>query len=271
MMLRPRNGVDQQLLLEHLQIEPEPRTLSFEQDALGNWIGVARFEGGARVLSFVSEVQVARLPVDRPVEAMEWGPGLPSAPAVDDEVAHWARGFLPRARAAPCLEVIAAMTRVIHMGFRYRRRLEHGVQRPAETLALRSGACRDFAALMVAGARALGLQARFASGYVHTSDAANGQRRAGGGHTHAWASVCIPGGGWTDFDPTSGGVGSEGLIRVAVTDEPDQAVPIHGTYFGGAADFLGMDVEVSVEATPSSLAPIAREPESIPRVAWNTA
>jgi len=270
MMLRPRDGVDQRLLLEHLLIEPEPRTLSFEQDALGNWIGVARFEGDARVLSFVSEVEVARLPVDPPVETLECVTPA-SAPLADDEVARWARGFLPRAAAAPSLEVIATMSRVIHMGFRYSRRLEHGVQPPAETLALRSGACRDFAALMVAGARALGLQARFVSGYVHTPDVTSGQRRAGGGHTHAWASVRIPGGGWTDFDPTSGGVGSDGLIRVAVTDEPDQAIPVHGTYFGGAGDFLGMDVEVVVEAAPSSLAAIAREPESIPRVAWNTA
>ncbi len=69
---------------------------------------------------------------------------------------------------------------------------------------------------------------------------------AGGGHTHAWACVYLPACGWVEFDPTNGLVGASALIRVAVTRDPRQAVPLHGTWDGFAADFLGMDVEVDV-------------------------
>ncbi len=102
--------------------------------------------------------------------------------------------------------------------------------------------------MLVEAARALGLEARFASGYVHTPALAGRPRRAGGGHTHAWAYVRTPDHGWIDVDPTAGTVGSEGLVRIAVADQPTDAIPIQGVYFGDAAHYLGMDVKVEVRA-----------------------
>ena len=126
--------------------------------------------------------------------------------------------------------------------------------------------------LMVAGARSLGLAARFVSGYVHCPDPGAGTRRKGGGHTHAWAQVLVPQEGWVDFDPTSGGIGSDGLIRVAVTEDPSEALPIHGVYYGAGADYLGMDVEVDVEAwADRSICTSVPEPWARPDVALNTA
>ncbi len=68
----------------------------------------------------------------------------------------------------------------------------------------------------------------------------------------------MPGHGWMDFDPTNGAVGAEGLVRVAVVDDPAEAIPLHGAYFGSSADALGMDVEVDVRMA---------EPEALERVA----
>ncbi len=70
--------------------------------------------------------------------------------------------------------------------------------------------------LLVAAGRALGLRARFVSGYVHCGFGAPDERHPGTGHTHAWASIHTPERGWMDFDPTSGAVGADGMIRVAV-------------------------------------------------------
>ena len=67
----------------------------------------------------------------------------------------------------------------------------------------------------------------------------------GGGSTHAWVQVFLPGIGWADFDPTNAIVGNHGLIRVAVAREPDQAVPLWGSYVGFPAHDLGMEVTVS--------------------------
>jgi transglutaminase-like putative cysteine protease len=69
----------------------------------------------------------------------------------------------------------------------------------------------------------------------------------GAGATHAWAEIYLPGAGWVEFDPTNGLIAGENLIRVAVTRDPAQAVPIGGS-FAGEADYLGMDVEVTVHA-----------------------
>lgn len=68
----------------------------------------------------------------------------------------------------------------------------------------------------------------------------------GGGATHAWTQISLPGAGWVEFDPTNGNVGGDNLIRVGVTRDPAQAVPIRGSYFGPAEAFDGLDVEVTV-------------------------
>ena len=251
-MLRPRDDEDQKVILERLSISPEPRALSISRDGAGNWIALAQFDGAAGELCIESEVSVARWPapvVDRESAGAELA-SADQGPIGDDDdaIQAWAIGFLAHRDARPGLETFASMTRTIHSGFRYRRRLEHGVQTPERTLALKSGACRDFALLLVAAARRLGLKARFVSGYVHSHDPSDASDRIGG-HTHAWASVFTPEQGWVDFDPTAGTVGSANLVRVAIADDPAEAVPVSGVYFGAANDFLGMDVEVIVERT----------------------
>jgi transglutaminase-like putative cysteine protease len=133
------------------------------------------------------------------------------------------------------------LTQGIRRTFKYARRHEKGVQTPAQTLALGSGSCRDLAMLMIDAARSLGMAARFVSGYLHIAD-----DHTGGGNTHAWAQVYLPGPGWVDFDPSSGIVGNRDLVRVAVVRDPRQAIPLHGTFMGSASDYLGMQVEVVV-------------------------
>ena len=75
-----------------------------------------------------------------------------------------------------------------------------------------------------------------------------GAAHVGGGSTHAWCQVYLPGAGWVEFDPTNGIIGNRDLIRVAVARDPSQAVPLSGTYAGSPDDELGMKVQVNVEA-----------------------
>jgi transglutaminase-like putative cysteine protease len=78
------------------------------------------------------------------------------------------------------------------------------------------------------------LAARFVTGYLYAR-ARDGQGyRGGGGSTHAWCEVYLPGASWVDLDPTNAIVGNRDLIRVAVTRDPSQAVPLSGAYFGTA-------------------------------------
>jgi transglutaminase-like putative cysteine protease len=115
-----------------------------------------------------------------------------------------------------------------------------------QTLDRRRGSCRDFAVLMMEAARALGLAARFVSGYLYVPGRDTGERRLGGGSTHAWCQIYLPGAGWVEFDPTNGIVGNRDLIRVAVGRDARQAVPLSGTFFGSAADHQAMTVSVTV-------------------------
>jgi transglutaminase-like putative cysteine protease len=110
-----------------------------------------------------------------------------------------------------------------------------------------SGSCRDLAALMMDAVRTLGFAARFVSGYLYDADGAG---NIGGGATHAWVQVYLPGSGWVEFDPTNGIVGNRDLIRVAVARDPGRAAPLKGTWTGLPADYLGMTVEVAVTAEP---------------------
>ena len=60
----------------------------------------------------------------------------------------------------------------------------------------------------------------------------------------------MPGAGWVEFDPTNAIIGNRDLIRVAVARDPSQAIPLSGSFFGDANDFLDMNVEVKVGAEP---------------------
>jgi transglutaminase-like putative cysteine protease len=105
---------------------------------------------------------------------------------------------------------------------------------------------------MIEGVRSLGLAARFVSGYIFVPDADRAPT-VGGGATHAWLQVYLPGAGWVDFDPTNSIIGNRNLIRVAVAWDPAQALPLWGSFIGYASSFLGMEVTVSVvdETRPS--------------------
>jgi transglutaminase-like putative cysteine protease len=159
-------------------------------------------------------------------------------------VDRWARDFVANDGSTETLVLLANMAASIRRNFTYVPRHAKGTQTPLETLALRQGTCRDFAVLMIEAVRALGFAARFVSGYVYDPSWREG--RVGGGNTHAWVRVFLPGSGWVEFDPTNGIIGSRGLVRVAVARDPYQAIPLSGTWSGPPGSYEGMRVEIDI-------------------------
>jgi transglutaminase-like putative cysteine protease len=100
---------------------------------------------------------------------------------------------------------------------------------------------------MMEAARSVGFATRFVTGYIYVPGR-DVPGWLGGGATHAWCQIYLPGSGWVEFDPTNGIVGNRDLIRVAVTRNPEQAIPLSGVYYGDRDDELGMDVEVNVKS-----------------------
>ncbi|MCQ8277167.1 transglutaminase family protein [Acetobacteraceae bacterium KSS8] len=263
MMFRPRDSVDQRILDWSLTITPRPIELRSVCDPFGNLVSIARFAGRARELSFTNRLVIDHTPVEPKHDqlapyARSWPFTYSQDDAADlgrvrerryDDRDHvvdaWARGFLHKHANGSTLDLLIDMTREIRRSFTYSPRYEEGVQEPARTLALRNGTCRDYAVLMMEAVRSLGLASRFVSGYVY-SPGADGTAHIGGGSTHAWVEVFLPGLGWTEFDPTNAIIGTRDLIRVASVRDWHQAVPLSGTWTGFPADSLGMSVSVTV-------------------------
>jgi len=262
LMFRPRDSWDQRLLEAKLDIAPHPSSVRWVHDVFGNCVTVVQFARRAKELRFESTIRLDHSPIpplDFPIaahaltypfsyDAEEMPDLLRSIERQyvdrDHEVYDWARQFVSGAGSVRTHDLLAAMTHKIR-DFTYVSRAEMGIQDPLTTLKRRSGSCRDLAILMIEAVRSLGLAARFVSGYLHIPARAS-QAYAGGGSTHAWVQVYIPGAGWMEFDPTNGIVGNRDLIRVAVARDPIQAVPIWGTWSGFPSDSLGLTVAVHI-------------------------
>jgi transglutaminase-like putative cysteine protease len=265
MMLRPRDSHDQRLLESKLEITPKPANLRWIQDVFGNHIAIARFAGRAEALRFDSTIRLDHSPadiVDTDIEdfarayPFTYDAGdLPDlVPFIERQsvdphrrLDQWVHSFLRKGGSPNTHALLVNLTRTINQTFTYVARPEKGIQDPLLTLRIGSGSCRDLAMLMIEAVRSLGMAARFVSGYLHIPDH-DDDRTAGGGNTHAWVQVYLPGPGWVDFDPASGIVGNWGLVRVAVVRDPRQAIPLHGTWTGFPSDNLGMTVAVNVAA-----------------------
>src|SRR5580704_7894082 len=148
------------------------------------------------------------------------------------------------------MDFLVGVNQRLAADIRYLIRLEPGVQLPEETLAKRSGSCRDSAALLVQLMRHVGMAARFVSGYLiqlrPDVKALDGPVGAASDFTdlHAWCEVYLPGAGWIGLDPTSGLLAGEGHIPLAATPDPQNAAPI-----SGAVDESKCEMSFEMEVT----------------------
>jgi len=263
LMTRPRDSHDLRLAGATLGFTPAAAATRWAHDVFGNSICHVTFGGEpTERLEIVSTLELEHFPA--PEAALELDPEaerFPLAYAHDEFpdlarslerhcpdperlVDRWARSFLREDAATAPLEALTAMTHAVKADFTYASRDAEGTNPPTLTLATRSGACRDFALLMMEAARGLGLAARFVSGYLYDADDAGAM--TGGGATHAWCDIYLPGAGWVEFDPTNGLVAGKNLIRVCVARAPEQAVPVAGGFIGDAATVSTLAVNVAV-------------------------
>ena len=267
LMMRPRDSHDLRLLETSLIIRPAAR-IRWIHDVFGNSIAIARFSEPARELHVESMFRAQHFPLaEAGVEIETYARRHPFSydasevpdigrtaerhyPDPEHRIDAWARRFVEAAPGHDTMAILTAMTKAIQTEFAYDRRDEMGTQDPVATLKTGTGTCRDYALLMMEAARTLGLAARFVSGYLYDDSRIGGGEATviGGGVTHAWAQIYLPGAGWVPFDPTNGLISDRNLIRVAVTRDPSQAVPLKGSFIGKPGDFLMMDVKVEIRA-----------------------
>ena len=115
----------------------------------------------------------------------------------------------------------------------------------AEAFAKKTGVCQDFAHIMIAGLRGLGLPALYVSGYIRTIPPPGKERLVGADASHAWASVwCGPDWGWIDFDPTNAKLVSDDHIVVAIGRDYADVSPVDGTIFVSGDQKLEVFVDI---------------------------
>ncbi|MES2186037.1 MAG: transglutaminase family protein [Pseudomonadota bacterium] len=171
-------------------------------------------------------------------------------PRHDDFAAYARPLFTP---GLPVLVAAEALMRCIHADFRYESDSTE-VNTPAvEALAQRRGVCQDFAHIMVACLRTMGVPARYVSGYLLTEPPPGKPRLIGSDASHAWVSVYVPPadgdaaaeGRWHDFDPTNDRTPGEDYVTIAFGRDFGDVSPMRGLLHGG--DEHTLDVAVTVE------------------------
>jgi transglutaminase-like putative cysteine protease len=264
LLFRPRDSFDQRLLDCRLKVRPDPAEIRWIHDVFGNCLTLVDFVAATDVLEFDTTIRLEHTPENAPdfrieeyarrhpfvyddEELPDLLPYMRRHYPDEDVIDDWLSKFILRDMSAPTGGLLMTLNEAIAEGFSYERRTSRGTQTPAETLASQRGTCRDFALLMMEAARSLGFAARFITGYVYVP-ARDGPVRLGGGSTHAWCAIYVPGSGWVEFDPTNGIVGNRDLIRVGVARTPQQAIPLSGTYWGESGDEIGMEVKVNVKS-----------------------
>ena len=268
LMSRPRDSHDLRLLDTALTVTPVPSELRWLHDVFGNSIAVTNFSDKADALVIESTFRAEHYPLpEQTIHIEPYAQQLPFNYSGEDSadlertkerhypdpehlVDQWAKFHVDATPERNTLNVLIGMCNAIRNDFRYLRREEEGVQTPVETLKLMSGSCRDFAVFMMEAVRSIGLAARFVSGYLYDEKLIRPDSRGlvGGGATHAWLQVYLPGAGWVEFDPTNALIGGRNLIRVAVARNASQAAPLSGSFIGLPGDCLSMNVTVEVTA-----------------------
>lgn len=266
--LRPRELPHQRVAWFELTVMPSG-PLHEGADAFGNpvaWLFLAERHAQLMVMSACEvEVTPPGLPdpeagpaweqVVRDASAPEnWGTAeflfpSPMVPATLEAGAYAAASFPP---GRPVLAGLLDLTRRIHREYAFRPGVT-GLSTPiTQVLQRREGVCQDFTHLMIAGLRAIGLPARYVSGYLRTHPPPGERPMRGADQSHAWVGCWLgPEAGWIDLDPTNGiPVRDEHVVLGWGRDYSDVG-PVRGVILGGGAHTLHVAVDVEPEGDDS--------------------
>lgn len=240
--LRPLDGAGQRCLDFRLEISPRAPVGSFH-DGYGNevhYFNLLRAHQRVRVTS--------RSVVER-------GEPEPSG-AADDLVLDFLRFRSPvsdiagvrqlaqqhapaeATSGAAVEEALDALTVTISHDFQYDPAVTTVYTSVDEVLELHAGVCQDFAHLFIAAARAMGVPARYVSGYIYLPTDTGVTE----GASHAWAEAWVPGKGWVGYDATHPIRAGENHVRVAVGRDYRDAAPTRGVYVGSATGAMSVSV-----------------------------
>lgn len=260
--LNPREmaGV-QRVIRSAVTVEPEAAEAAGFTDFFGNRVEEVALPGGLREVAFIAEAEVERLAPLAPDGAVALS-GIVAEVAkvrgLGPEVPHHFTGASPRilasaaitafargAAGGDALATVAALGEAIHAAMTFDPEATTVETPPEEAFARRIGVCQDFAQVMIAGLRGLGVPAAYVSGLIRTVPPPGKARLDGADAMHAWvAAWCGRECGWVDYDPTNAClVGADHVVIARGRDYGDVA-PVAGVLRLAGGQMSGHAVDV---------------------------
>lgn len=159
------------------------------------------------------------------------------------EIADYAKTSFPSRR--PVLEAATELMARIRSDFTYDPEATEVSTPLAEAFRQRHGVCQDFAHVMIAGLRGLGLPASYVSGYIRTIPPPGEKRLEGADASHAWVMLwCGPETGWIGLDPTNDLIVADDHIVTAIGRDYADVSPLDGVVIGPGSQKIGVAVDV---------------------------
>jgi transglutaminase-like putative cysteine protease len=259
----PRSEGAQGCLSSALTVLPRARIFSY-RDYLGNTVHHFDVPGHHRQLSIVAEslVDVHDVPVlpsslgadawkdlDDAVAAGDfWEMLMPSTFARSSPQLDGLAFRLGVERRSDPLSLIRELNSAIYVWFDYAPKTTRVDSPIEEALSARRGVCQDFAHVMIALVRRLGIPCRYVSGYLSHDESAH--ERSSPSASHAWVEAYLPELGWVGFDPTNDEAAGERHIRTAIGRDYADVPPTKGTFKGNASSELTVAVSVELTSGP---------------------
>lgn len=260
--MQPRTEGQQRCLKFQLDVNP-PANLMQYRDFMGNTVHHFDIAGGHTQLEINAHslVEVQGKESLATASSGDWA-DLDARIAADDhsemllpsqfacfsqELEKLAAELDCRRRGNP-LDLLTQLNHRIYQAFSYVPNSTKVDSPIDEALRTRKGVCQDFAHIMIALLRRIGIPSRYVSGYLFRGP--DSHDRSVEGASHAWVETLVPGLGWTAFDPTNDLVGGDRHIRVAIGRDYADVPPTRGVHRGEAESELSVAVVVSPSDGP---------------------
>jgi transglutaminase-like putative cysteine protease len=263
--LEPRSGDGKQLISHAVEIRPRPAERTVRHDFFGTHTESVLIEAAHRSLRIDSRsrVSVSRQAPrrdepgspwesvrDAAFEASSLGPASPvgyvfASPLVPVQQPVTAYAGMSFAPGRGILAGAVDLMHRIRTGFKYDPKATVISTPLEEVFEKRHGVCQDFAHVMIAGLRGLGLPAAYVSGYLRTLPPPGKPRLQGADATHAWVSLwCGEQTGWVGLDPTNDVLVENDHIVLAIGRDFSDVSPVDGIIVGSRRQKLGVAVDV---------------------------
>jgi transglutaminase-like putative cysteine protease len=263
--LEPMNGAGQELISHNVEIRPRPAERTVRRDFFGTHTESIVIDAPHRNLRIDSRsrVRLSRRTPERTAESPAWesvrdaafeatslGPESPIGyvfasalvPVLKPVTDYAAASFAP---GTGILAASADLMRRIRTQFKYDPKATVISTPLNEVFEKRHGVCQDFAHVMIAGLRGLGVPAAYVSGYLRTYPPPGKPRLQGADATHAWVTVwCGAELGWLGFDPTNDLLVANDHIILAIGRDFSDVSPVDGIIVGSPKQKLGVAVDV---------------------------